>query len=256
MKKIEVCVIGSGNIAVHLIKNIQRISAFALVGVFARKSDSIAYLVTTDLIYNRLEDLPYADLYIIAVSDDAISEVSNALIFSGRFVVHTSGTQSLDILSSNNRRGVLYPLQTFSKSKNINFREVPLFVEVENEQDSLLLTKVAGLLSDNIYPLDSHKRKALHVAAVFSSNFVNYLYGIAHQILDDNQLSFEVLKPLIKEVADKVQELSPEQAQTGPARRGDYQTIASHQQFLEFNTKFAEIYKLLSNSILEKYGKL
>lgn len=256
MEKIKVCIIGSGNVAIHLIKNILEVSELTLVGVFARKVENISFLVNAQILFSDLSQLPQADLYIMAVSDDAIFTVSNTLPFTDRLVVHTSGSQPLEIIAAKNRRGVLYPLQTFSKSRNVNFKEVPLFVEIEKETDRKLLEKVARLLSFNVYPLDSNKRKALHVAAVFSANFVNYLYGMASDILTTNQLPFEVLQPLIKEVANKVQELSPDQAQTGPARRGDYQTINAHLQFLESNLKFTEVYKLLSNLILEKYGKL
>src|SRR5690606_37403117 len=122
-----------------------------------------------------------------------------------------------------NRKGVFYPLQTFSKSKEVNFKEIPICLEAANHQDLEWLKKVANVISDKVFEIDSEKRKTLHVSAVFVSNFVNHLYGIGEELCKENDIPFDILKPLIAEVADKINYLSPEQAQTGPAKRGDLQ---------------------------------
>jgi len=196
-----------------------------------------------------------ADLYVIAVFDDAIAKVSAQLPFENRLVVHTSGSVSLDALDKKNRKGSFYPLQTFSKKAEVDFSQIPIFLESENETDFELLEKVAEVISNKVYKINSEQRKALHVSAVFVNNFVNHLYQIGNEICVENKVPFEVLKPLILETANKVMRLSPKEAQTGPAIRNDKQTIASHLDFLlDENQK--NIYKTLTQSIQNNGKKL
>lgn len=248
---IKISLIGSGNVAHHLIHAFESSSEVELVQVFARHKESIQLNISEEKIISDYKQLKQADLYIISVSDDAIFEVSQQFHFSDRLVVHTSGTKPMDVLSGNNRKGVFYPLQTFSKNKKVNFKEIPICLETENPKDLELLHKVANLISKKVFEIDSEKRKALHVAAVFVSNFVNYLYGIGEKICTENDIPFEILKPLIVEVADKINYLSPKEAQTGPARRGDVQTINSHLDFLQNNSESQQIYDLLSKAIIK-----
>src|SRR5690606_8304058 len=133
---------------------------------------------------------------------------------------------------------------------------IPICLEAENPKDLELLHKVANLISDKVFDIDSEKRKALHVAAVFVSNFVNHLYRIGEEICTENAIPFEVLKPLIAEVADKINYLNPKDAQTGPAQRGDKQTINAHLEFLKDYPKQQEIYRLLTQAILNQNEKL
>jgi predicted short-subunit dehydrogenase-like oxidoreductase (DUF2520 family) len=156
----------------------------------------------------------------------------------------------MDSLNSNNRKGVFYPLQTFSASKEIDFKLIPICLEATTRKDYQILEKVAKSISDVTYNINSEQRKALHVAAVFVSNFVNHLYQIGNELCLENDLSFEILKPLITETANKIQTLSPTQAQTGPAKRNDTQTIKAHLSFLT-NDNQKEIYKLLTKSIID-----
>src|SRR5690554_3377844 len=249
---IKISLIGSGNLAHHLIQAFESNSEIELVQVFARRKESVQSNIPKEKIISDYKQLKQADLYIISVSDDAIVEVSEKFPFSDRLVVHTSGTKPIDILSGNNRKGVFYPLQTFSKSKVVNFKEIPICLETENPEDLKLLHKVGNLISDKVFEIDSEKRKALHVAAVFVSNFVNYLYYIGEEICQENDIPFELLRPLIVEVADKINYLNPKEAQTGPAKRDDLQTINAHLEFLKDNQEKREIYKLLSNSIINR----
>ena len=255
----KVSIIGSGNVAQHLIQAFQNKivldSQIELVQVFARNKKSLTHLLDSNSITSDYTQLQAADVYIIAVSDDAIAEVSSQLPFENQLVVHTSGTVPLTTLENKNRRGVFYPLQTFSKDKAVNFKTIPICLEAENEKDLETLNQIANAISDAVYQINSDQRKALHVAAVFVNNFVNHLYQIGNEICNTNNVSFEILKPLIQETANKIVSLSPKEAQTGPAKRNDRTTIEAHQQFLT-DENLSTIYTLLTQSIQNNGKKL
>ncbi|ESU26689.1 hypothetical protein FLJC2902T_26640 [Flavobacterium limnosediminis JC2902] len=250
---ITVNIIGSGNVALHLISVFQQTENVALQQVFSRKPESITHLVSSDKITTNYSDLKLADITIISVTDDAISEVSDQLPFENQLVVHTSGSVGLDALNAKNRKGVFYPLQTFSKSKAIDFKAVPICLETENEWDYSILETLGKAISDKVFKISSEQRQSLHVAAVFSCNFVNHLYQLGKEICDENQVPFEILLPLIQETADKIKTLSPLEAQTGPAKRNDQKTIEKHLSFLEDENK-KTIYQLLTQSIQKHNG--
>ena len=245
---IKIVLIGSGNVAQHLITAFSKSKEIDIVQVFTRKKDSLKNLINDTKITTDSAEIVVADLYIIAVSDDAIKEVSSLLPFKNRLVVHTSGSVSMAVLDPKNRSGIFYPLQTFTKKATIDFRKVPMCIESKNESDIDLLEKVAKSISDNVVKIDEKQRKALHVSAVFVNNFTNLMYQIGNQICIENKVPFEILKPLILETANKVQLLSPKEAQTGPAKRNDTQTIDAHLDFLS-NENHATIYKILTQSI-------
>jgi predicted short-subunit dehydrogenase-like oxidoreductase (DUF2520 family) len=256
---VKVIIIGSGNVAQHLIAAFQNSQnsgdEIELVQVFSRKRNSLINVIDGALITTELADLMEADLYIIAVSDDAISTVAAQLAFKNRLVVHTSGSVGLDVLDDNNRRGVFYPLQTFTKNKAVDFKTIPICLESENSTDFILLDKVAKTLSNNVFAINSEQRKALHVAAVFVNNFTNHLYSIGNEICQENQVPFEILKPLILETAQKIMTISPQEAQTGPAKRNDVKTIEAHQLFLSTENQ-STIYKIITQSIQDHGKKL
>jgi len=252
---ISIVLLGSGNVAQHLITAFSNSTAVALVQVVARNPEQIKHLIASDKICSDYHEIKEADLYIISVSDNAIAEVSSNLPFENRLVVHTSGSMSLETLDKNNRRGVFYPLQTFTKNKAVNFKEIPICLESENVSDYATLENVAKAISELYQPISSEQRKALHVAAVFVCNFVNHLYHIGESICLENNLSFDLLKPLIIETAQKVQTLTPNAAQTGPAKRNDSQTINNHLNFLTDDTQ-KQLYKLLTKSIIDHGKKL
>ncbi|WP_338407542.1 Rossmann-like and DUF2520 domain-containing protein [uncultured Flavobacterium sp.] len=245
---IKIVIIGSGNVAQHLITAFAKSNEVDIVQVFSRQKKSTVPLLDPTKITNDYKDLTEAHLYIIAVSDNAIASVSSKLPFENRLVVHTSGSVSIDLLDKKNRRGIFYPLQTFTKNVAIDFKPIPICLESENESDFDLLEKVAQSISNNAFNSDEKQRKALHVSAVFVNNFVNEMYRIGNEICEENKVSFEVLKPLILETVNKVMVLSPNEAQTGPAKRNDTQTIEAHLDFLS-NENQATIYKILTQSI-------
>jgi predicted short-subunit dehydrogenase-like oxidoreductase (DUF2520 family) len=252
---VKVVLIGAGNVAQHLILAFQKSNQIELVQVFARNTNQLTHLLDGDRLTANYTDLKQADVYIIAVNDNAISEVSGQLPFENKLVVHTSGSVAMTDLNAKNRRGVFYPLQTFSKSKEVNFNEIPLCLETENPSDYAVLETLAKEISNVVYAVSSEQRKALHVAAVFVSNFTNHMYHLGNEICEANNLDFAILKPLITETANKVQELSPKEAQTGPARRNDTTTINAHLAFLTDDNQ-KEIYKLLTKSIIDHGKKL
>ncbi|TDE07227.1 Rossmann-like and DUF2520 domain-containing protein [Flavobacterium sandaracinum] len=256
---IKVVLIGSGNVAQHLIAAFQNApnsgTEIELIQVYSRQTASVSHLINLEQITNNLDALAEADLYIIAISDDAIEAISSLLPFKNRLVVHTSGSVPLNVLNEDNRKGVFYPLQTFTKNKPVDFKIIPICLESENATDYQLLDKVAKSISEKVFAINSEQRKALHVAAVFVNNFTNHLYQIGQEICQENQVPFEILKPLIAETANKIMVLSPEEAQTGPAKRNDTATIEAHEAFLA-NENHHEIYKTLTQSIQENGKKL
>jgi predicted short-subunit dehydrogenase-like oxidoreductase (DUF2520 family) len=252
---IKVSIIGSGNVAQHLIAAFAKNNAIELVQVYSRKKQSIPSLPGFDKIVNDYDGLIEADLYIIAVSDNVIAEVSAKLPFKNRLVVHTSGSVPLDVLHENNRKGVFYPLQTFTKNKEVDFSNIPICLETEFGYDYVVLDTVAGSISEKVFAINSEQRKSLHISAVFVNNFVNHLYQIGDNICAQNGLPFEMLKPLIMETAEKIMALSPKEAQTGPAIRKDSSTIAAHLNFLSDKNQ-KNIYKILTQSIQDNGKKL
>lgn len=251
----KIIIIGSGNVAQHLIRAFAKNTATELIQVYSRQKNIPSSLFDPTKITNDYNQLLEADLYIIAVSDDAISTVSSQLPFKNKLVVHTSGSVALNTLDNKNRKGVFYPLQTFSKDKLVDFRTIPICLESENATDFQLLEKVAKSISDKVFAINSEQRKALHVAAVFVNNFVNHLYEIGNTICEENKVPFEILRPLILETAEKIKTLSPKEAQTGPAKRNDSKTIGTHQSFLTDENQ-STIYKILTQSIQNNGKKL
>ena len=202
----------------------------------------------------ELSELPEADVYVMAISDDQISDLSSSLPFNDRLVVHTSGGVSVNALAPQNRKGVFYPLQTFSSGLSTNFKDIPICIEAENEADLELLQSIAECISEKVVTLPSEKRQKVHLAAVFVNNFTNHLYALAEDYLTNHDLDFSLLQPLIQETSEKIKTLSPMAVQTGPAKRGDQNTIQKHLELLKEHPELEEFYKLLSANISTKHG--
>lgn len=269
----KICLIGSGNVGTHLGKALV-LSGHEIVQVFSRSSAHAETLVKqlTDLlgplpqhphVITDIQDLEkQSDLYIICVSDRAISSVIAQLPtdLSG-IVVHTSGSTSMDVFAElpnthpNLKYGVFYPLQTFTKGKEIDFNVIPLALEAQDEEVYQVLETLAKPLSQNVFPCSSKQREALHIAAVFACNFSNYFFHEAEKLLERNQLSFDLVRPLILEMATKAQVISPRFGQTGPAVRKDWNIVQKHLDFLdndpETDPRIRRMYEELSVMISE-----
>jgi len=251
---ITVTLIGAGNVATHLYKIFTKTEGVSVKQWYNRTLKPLERYKNSIQISNNINDLIETDLYIIAVSDDAIGEVSSNLPFENRLVVHTSGSASLYDIDMKHKRGVFYPLQTFSKEVDLDFTEVPICIEALHKPDFQLLKQLGVTLGCQVHKVNSDQRKALHLAAVFANNFTNHIYRIAHEICEKDAAEFDILKPLIKETARKIESVSPYRAQTGPAKRGDKKTIKKQLKAIENSTHKA-VYELMTNAIKKTYGK-
>jgi len=247
---ISVVILGSGNVALQLIRAFLKIDTINLKQVYTRNQEDINTLKDSINTTNDISLLKQADVTIIAVSDDAISSISSHI--KNSFVVHTSGSVDMKSLNNIGRKGVFYPLQSFSKKKKVDFKNIPICLESETNEDLLKLEKLVSLLQSKSYILSSHQRKKIHVAAVFANNFSNHMYTIANEICEKYNIPFDILHPLIEETSNKIKNLTPEKAQTGPAKRNDAETIENHLNLL--SEKQQEIYLKITQSIKE-YGK-
>ena len=251
---IPVVILSAGNVATHLFHAFYKAENIVVNQWFNRNLKSIDFYKNMVEVTNDLSSLQPADVYILAVSDDAISKLSSHLPFENQLVVHTSGSIGLHDLDKKNRRGVFYPLQTFSKEATVDFKNVPICIETADKADFKTLRQLAEGLKSKSFKVNSEQRSSLHLAAVFVNNFTNQLYRIAHEITESTGTEFDILKPLILETANKIQNLSPYSAQTGPAKRNDKKTIKKHLKTLE-NSPHKAIYEILTASIQKTHGR-
>lgn len=251
---ISVIILGAGNVATHLFKAFNKAENSVVNQWYNRSLKPLQPFKNNVDIINDLSQLKDADIYIIAVSDDAIEELSKQLPFGNKLVVHTSGSVSLHNLDKKNKRGVLYPLQTFSKNTDLNFETVPFCIEIEHKSNFNILKELVSDIGSKSYKVNSEQRAALHLAAVFVNNFTNQIYRIGHEIAESKSVDFNILKPLIKETANKIDNLSPYLAQTGPAKRNDKKTLKKHLKSLDKDIH-KEIYELITKSIQQTHGK-
>ena len=222
--------IGSGNVASHLGLALEQ-AGHRVVRVGGR---------------SRTMPIPQdADLYVIAVTDSAIATVAEQIGDVPGLVVHTAGSVPMSVLPQR-CRGVLYPLQTFTKGRPVDMRSVPLFVESEGGEE--LLLEVANQLSDRVIRMDSERRRYLHLAAVFCNNFTNHMFRITEELLSQHDIPFDVMLPIIDETARKVHSLSPAQAQTGPAVRWNQGVLEAQLNLLE-RDDLKQLYQIISKSI-------
>lgn len=250
---ISVVILGAGNVATHLYKAFSKTSQVKVVQWYNKRLESVAAYKNEVAITDNLSQLALADVYIVAVSDDAIKSLTSKLPFENRLVVHTSGSVGIYDIDKKHQRGVFYPLQTFSKSAEVDFVNVPICIEVIQKEHLAILRALADALGSKSHKVNTDQRKALHLAAVFANNFTNQLYRIAHEITESQGVDFEILKPLIQETAHKIEHLTPYLAQTGPAKRDDKRTIRRHLKLIE-NPHHKAIYELLTNSIKKTHG--
>ncbi len=255
----KIALIGAGNVASHLAPALLK-AGLNLCQIYSRTPESarelgkktgISYTTEVSTIY------PDCDIYIFCVKDDALVNLfRHVRINKEALILHTSGSLPMDVFKPFMKHyGVLYPLQTFTKRRELDFREIPLCVEASDPETLAEVKTLAGMLSARVEEINSERRKVLHLAAVFANNFVNHMYGIAGQILEKEGLDFSLLRPLIFETAHKVMVLPPEAAQTGPARRRDETILGMHKNLLKDDRKLLNLYNLMSDSIREEVMK-
>ncbi len=251
----KVVMIGAGNVGTRLALALKN-CGLEIIQVYSRSLDSAGMLArkldcdpATDL-----KDLKaHADLYIVAISDDAIPEVAERFPYPEKLLVHTSGSTSMDVLEdAGARHGVFYPLQTFSKEVEVDFSQIPVCIEAAHEEDMAILKQLASRLTSRVYLVSSEERLLLHVAAVFACNFTNHMYAIAEDILTRYNLDFEMLRPLIRETARKAMHESPAGVQTGPAVRKNEKVMKKHLEILSALGGYQKIYNFISESIIDK----
>ncbi|PKF75140.1 Rossmann-like and DUF2520 domain-containing protein [Chryseobacterium sp. PMSZPI] len=246
----QIVMIGSGNVAYHMAKAFM-LKGIPLAQIFGRNEKELNKIsVELDIPYSteRLED---ADLYIICVSDNSVEDVSKIISKKNCLVSHTSGSLPKEILAGEYRKASLYPLQTFSKSKELEYEKIPFFIEAENEEDKKILFEIASRISKNVMESNHEKRKYIHLTAVFACNFVNHLFSRAKEVSDSQNIPFDYFLPLIDETVQKIHEMDPKTAQTGPAVRNDVRILELHEQLLQGES--LEIYKTMNHSIQKMY---
>ncbi|MDC3394932.1 DUF2520 domain-containing protein [Flavobacteriales bacterium] len=244
--------VGSGNVATHLGISLQK-ENYKVLQVYSRSVENakkLAEKLSTDFT-NDLTQLKTADLIIVSVKDDAISEVLSQLKDSA--IVHTSGSIGMDVFNGNfSDCGVFYPLQTFNKEIDVNISEIPFCIEGNSKKFEKQLIGIAKTLSNNVVSMNSEQRKQLHIAAVFACNFSNQMFSIADDLLAEKNLDFEILLPLIKQTISKLDKNKPKDVQTGPAKRNDTSIIQEHINQIQ-NKEIKELYQKISSNILQTH---
>lgn len=253
----SVVLVGAGNVATHLGRALVD-AGYNLRQVYSRTEASASALgQTLGCAYtaSAAEVVTDADLYIVSVRDDALSEVLPwvSRLNPSALYVHTAGSVDMNVWSGLVARyGVLYPMQTFSKQRKVDFSTVSFFIEALLADDLSHLRDLGVRLGGKVYEATSRQRRYLHISAVFACNFANHMYAIADQILAEQHLPFDALLPLIDETARKVHQLPPRQAQTGPAVRRDEAVMNSHLDLLASSPQWADLYRRISRSIQEE----
>lgn len=232
----KVCILGTGNVAAHLEHWLAEAGINACI-CSAR----------------RPEHWPEADIYMLAVTDGAISEVARQLRGRNAIAVHLSGSSPIDALNDCRLRGVIYPVQTFTKGIPLNYSEIPLLVEGSTPEVTETLWELAGKMSSKRIAADSEQRRKVHLAGVMASNFPNHLLLLAQMQLETEGFPLDLLRPLMEETLNKAFEKGPYEAQTGPARRNDQMTLNKHMNMLDAETRTKEIYRQISSSINDTY---
>ena len=248
---IRIGLIGTGNVAIALAREIHNHEILTLIQLIGRDQNKLPKDLIDIPFSNQFSALPTCDVVLIAVSDHAIQEVSNQIRLTDAVIAHTSGASTMDLLSNHKHRGVFYPLQTFSKQQQLNWDEIPILWEGNNKLVDEKLETLSQLLSPLAVQSDEKQRLSMHLAAVVVNNFANHLYAEAHRFCKSKQVNFDLLIPLIEETTRKIKQLNPRESQTGPASRGDSQTIQRHKA-IPMTKELSDIYSLFTSQLLNQ----
>ncbi len=251
---INLVLLGSGNVATHLYRAFSASEKVQVTQVYNHSPRGLDYFKKESAVTTSLSELMEADIYLLALKDDVIEEIAEKLRDKKGLITHTSGAVTLSAISGCDRGGVFYPLQTFSKNREMDYEEIPFCLEAKAPEDLQLLKELAAEISGKAYEISSEQRKKLHLSAVFVCNFVNHLYSIGENICRENDIPFSILQPLIQETAEKVKNASPSEVQTGPAVRHDQSTIDAHLELIN-TPETKDIYLLLTKVIQSFHGK-
>lgn len=246
----NVSFVGSGNVAYQLALALSQ-SGHQVLEVYSNSFDNAQELAlkTNSKAISNIKDLSsQTDFIIIAVSDDMVKYVSNEIENSNATVCHTSGSTDLNALKKHENHGVFYPLQTLSKSEKENFNNIPILIEANSENTLKEIEHLAKSISENVSGLNSSQRKSLHLSAVIANNFTNHIFTLLVKYCEQNNINFELLKPLIEKT------FKSSHPQTGPAKRGDQKVIYEHLEMLEDNPELKDLYENISNNISNYYG--
>ena len=247
----KIVFIGAGNLATRLSLAMQRVGM--QIGQVYSHTEASARQLATRLGCPWTNDLSAlqedGDLYVFSLKDTVLSDVISNVKPNNGMWVHTAGSMPMSVFEGYAQRfGVLYPLQTFSKGRNVNFDVIPIFLEANTDKNADYLKNIASALSENVRFMSSEKRRSLHLAAVFACNFTNHIYTLSYKLLENESIPADVLLPLIDETVSKIHSMPPAAAQTGPAIRYDENVINKHLAMLD-DPDMQAIYRLLSQSI-------
>lgn len=248
----RIVLIGAGRLATNLGVALKK-AGHEVACVWSRTEASASSLASIlDTIWTcQLEELPTdADVYLLSVTDQALQEVIGKLPNTNSVYIHTAGSMPMQLFEGKMLHyGVFYPMQTFSKEKRVSFEQIPCFIEGSDQPTLDVIKTLANSLSRKVYELTSEQRQYLHLGSVFACNFANHCYAVAFSILKQHGIKPEVLLPLIRETADKVERIEPLKGQTGPAVRGDFNVMQHHLQLLEGQTMWQQLYNEISEDI-------
>jgi len=248
----EIVILGSGNVATHLAKAL-RANNITISQIYSRSFESaqnLANIIGSDFTNSVSKISRKADIYFYAITDDALLSIIESINIPNAIHVHTAGSVEMEIFKNHvNHYGVFYPLQTFSRTKELDFKDIPILIEASNIDTENQLFKIANAVSKHCLKANSTQRKQIHLAAVFVCNFTNYMYSVGAELAENSSLSFDILKPLIAETANKINFLAPKDAQTGPATRNDKKVINEHLKMLETEPELQQLYQEISSQI-------
>jgi len=251
-------IIGAGNIGWHLAHQFKK-SGHTILQVFNQSKESAEFLaeeVHASFTDDVKEINGSGSLYVIAVNDSAVEELAEQLHFPNAIIVHTCAMLPMEVLEPvSDKHGVFYPLQTMTRGHDLNFNEIPVFIEASSDEVGDEIYHLAAGISGKVLHADLKKRKALHLAAVFANNFSNHLYHISAQLLKRNGMTLDILMPLIKETVRKAELHQPFDIQTGPAKRGDMKTVEEHLLLLQDFPDYREIYLVMTESLIDAYKR-
>lgn len=251
---IRIGLIGTGNVATALAREIRNHETLTLTQLIGRDQNKLPKDLLDVPFSNQFNSLLPCDMVLIAVSDHAIAEVSNQLPLTDAVIAHTSGASSIDLLNKHKYRGVIYPLQTFSKQQQVSWNEIPILWEGNNKQVNEKLETLSQMISPNAVQSDEKQRLSMHLAAVVVNNFTNHLYAEANRFCKSKNVRFDLLITLIEETTRKIKQQDPKKSQTGPASRGDMQTIERHKT-IPMTEELGDIYSLFTSQLLKQYNE-